>query len=42
MCRIGGRLGNLNASWDGAIVEIPLFLVLGSNLYNRDSAWWVV
>ena len=31
MCRIGGRLRNFGASRSGAIVEIPLFSVLGSN-----------
>ena len=31
MCRIGGRLRNRHASGGGAVVEIPLFPVFGSN-----------
>ena len=31
MCRIGGRLRSCCASDDGAAVEIPPFLYLGSN-----------
>jgi hypothetical protein len=27
MCRIGGRLRDLGASWDGANLEIPPFLI---------------
>ena len=37
MCSIGGRRGNSDASRSGAIVEIPLFPVLGSNPSRRGQ-----
>ena len=32
MCRIGGSLRSPHASGDGGVLEIPLFVVFGSNL----------
>jgi hypothetical protein len=36
MCRIGGRLRSLDASWGGVVLEIPPFLYLGSNLVKDE------
>ena len=38
MCRIGGRLRSLSASWGGVNGEIPPFLFFNSNLY-RYPVW---
>ena len=46
MCRIGGRLGSLDASRDGVVLEIPPLSYWVTNWFlliqDQNSVWWAV